>query len=227
MATSTRDDIAARVKLRLRVKPLDEMDSDPFSLQRIIDEVANDVSRKTRISMRRFTADIAGTTDSPQESVCVPELYEIISLLATLGTDNTASKRLLRQVGIEEADRYMQEWRENPASGFPRFYIYAPPKVYLYPQPDYACTGGLVFEGYASPIAAWPSGTDVPKVPERVIDTIVYGAAARWGMEYPEIPNVAQRAATFGALYDERIGELEAEVNRQADRARDERHGLY
>lgn len=223
MASSTRADVIARVKLRLRVGPHSDMDGDIFSLNAIIDEVSNDMSRRTRCYMRRYTTDITGTPTVPMVDTCIPELYEIISVMATLGTDSTANNVLLRQLGVEQANSYYPQWRTSPAAGNPVWYIYEPPFIRLYPQPNYSCTGGLVFDGYASPLADWSGQTDVPPVPERVIDTIVYGVAGMWGIEYPEVPNMAVRAATFTALYEDRIGILEAEINRQADRAREER----
>jgi len=226
MATSTRADITARVRARLRVKFRDDRDSDPISLNRIIDEVTSEVSRRTRCYQARFTADITGSAGSPMERYCLPELYEIISVMVTLGTDSTANKIFLRQYDIEDANRYMPQWRTSPASGLPSYWIFAPPYIYFYPLPNYSCNAGLVFEGYASPLAPWASQSDSPALPERIMDTIVYGVCGKWALEFPEDPVIFAKAKTNTDVYDSRLGEYEAEINRQHDRAR-ERHYIY
>ena len=225
MASSTRQDVISRVLRRLRVGEHSDMAGDLLSLNNNIDEIATDISRRTRCYMTKFTTDITGSTSAPMVSVCMPEHFEVTSLLATWGTASTvgAANQLLRQINFEDANAYIPQWQQCPAFGYPYWFIYEPPLIYLYPQPNYACSAGLVFDGYAAPLASWQNPTDSPAVPERVVNAIVDGAAGKWAMEYADVPGMAARSQAFLASYEEQIGLLEAEVNRQNDRSRTDR----
>jgi hypothetical protein len=153
-------------------------DQDPFGLEYIVIETANQIARRTDCLFGRRYLDLVAN----QSEYCAPDVYRIRGVFML---DNGDYKRLPL---IDFADRRVDDYRETNAVGVDAAILYAMNKVGIKPAPTDAVTDGIIIEGYCQPGNIWQY--DINGAPVALADT----------HECP-LPEVAHDCLVFGTLY--------------------------
>jgi len=153
-------------------------DQDPFGLEYIIIETANQIARRTDCLFGRRYLDLVAN----QSEYCAPDVYRIRGVFLL---DTGDYKRLKL---MDFSDRRVDEYRENGNTGVDTAILYAMNKIGIKPAPTAAVTYGLIIEGYCQPGSVWQY--DINGAPVTLVDT----------HECP-LPEVAHDCLVFGTLY--------------------------
>lgn len=184
-----------------------ESDRDPFGLDYIILETANEIARKTDCLVgRRYLSLVGGQAD-----YCAPDIYKI---------------RVLKM--INEAGEYVQvklygysnqvvdRWRSQTPDTYPLVAAMRGMNgISLYPTPSADVTNALLVEGYAQPGDNWAydttgtalvntDATECP-LPEVAHDCLVYGVLYTRCLQLRDKDGIA----IFKGEYLNRLGEVE------------------
>lgn len=124
-----------------------DSDRDPFGLESIIFESANQIARKTDCLVgRRYLDIIAGTSD-----YCSPDIYKIRVLKVKDDSGDYFQPTL-----YSFSNQMVDEYRYRTPQTVPDVVVLRGMNaIILYPPPAAAVTQGLLVEGYAQPGAYW------------------------------------------------------------------------
>jgi len=153
-------------------------DQDPFGLEYIVIETANQIARRTDCMFGRRYLDLVAN----QSEYCAPDVYRIRGAFL-LEQGDYQRLRL-----IEFSDRRVDDYRESNNTGTNAAILYAMNRIGLKPAPDAAVTNGLMIEGYCQPGNVWQY--DVNGDPVALTDA----------HECP-LPEVAHDCLVYGVLY--------------------------
>jgi hypothetical protein len=204
----TRGEIKRRIRLLGRHYFGSDNDQDPFGLDLLITEVANQIARGTDCYFGRRYLDLLADT----KEYCAPDLYKIRNIQAK---NNLGEYRRMRL--FDAFDQKVDQFRSDPTASYPEYaVIYGMNRIGVYPIPQAGIEQGLMVEGYAVPGDYWvystlgvaqaPTDTDECPLPDVAHDCLVYGV-------------LANRAAMIGneggfslynAQYNERLGLVES-----------------
>ncbi len=185
-----------------------DADRDPFGLDYIIKESANQIARNTDCLVgRRYLSLVAGQT-----IYATPDIYKIRATRFLDSNGDYVQPRMYNygdQMLVALANKPAQAWAE--AVG-----IRGMNEIAIYPTPSVAVTNGVMVEGYAIPGEYWAydsSGnpivnTDATECPLPVVahDCLIYGVLADRAMQMMD-PNGMQ---IFKAQYMDRLGQVES-----------------
>lgn len=216
MAT-TRADIVARVRARVRAMQQTDIGSDALLLDNLINTETDAVAQRTQCLYRQMETDL---TDG-QAEYCIPELtngLSIFDLRFVTITRTTGERVILRPVNDVELRQRIPEWITNPQEGEPFAYRYAAPSVFLYYTPDTTVSGGLEFSGYAVPGTSWSSSSSSFPLPEQGVEAVVSKVCAALLLPWLGDPKRATQVAQLHAAFDERgeraVADLHADMVR-------------
>jgi hypothetical protein len=153
-------------------------DQDPFGLEYIVVETANQIARRTDCMFGRRYLDLVAN----QSEYCSPDVYRIRGIFLLESGDY---KRLRL---LDFSDRRVDDYRQTDSSGVDAAVLYAMNKVGIKPTPTAAVTNGLIIEGYCQPGNVWQY--DVNGNPVTLADS----------HECP-LPDVANDCLVYGVLY--------------------------
>jgi len=185
-----------------------DSDRDPFGLDYIIIESANEIARKTDCLVgRRYLSLVAGTSD-----YCAPDIYKIRVLKVLDESSEYWQCRI-----INYSDQIVDRYRHQPAKSVPdAAVIRGMNGITLYPVPSTDVTNGLLVEGYAQPGDYWAydttgaalTNTDATECPLPTVahDCLVYGVLSMRAMQMRDKDGMA----IFKQEYLNRLGEVES-----------------
>lgn len=162
-----------------------DADRDPFGLDYLILEQANQIARQTDCLVGRRYLDL--TTDV--NDYCAPDIYKIkvIKVKDTLG--EYQSVRV-----FDYQDQYIDGWRNKPSDIRPEIVVFrGMNNISVYPAVSATVANGLLIEGYAQPGDIWQydsAGTALPNtdatecpLPEVAHDCLVYAVLQARSMQ--------------------------------------------
>jgi len=204
----TRGEIKRRVRLLGRHYFGSESDQDPFGLDLLIIEVANQIARSTDcFTGRRYLDLVADTTE-----YCAPDIYRV----RNVQVKNTGGDWQRMRV-LDAYNRKVDMVRNDGSSSFPTVAVFTGMnKVSVYPAPASAITQGLMIEGYAIPGDYWQydvngnaqamtDATECP-LPEVAHDCLVYGILAQRALQSKD----GDGFQLFTSQYTDRLGMVES-----------------
>jgi len=213
----TRGEIKRRIRLLGRHYFGSESDQDPFGLDLLIIEVANQIARSTDcFTGRRYLDLAADTTD-----YCAPDIYRVRNVQVKNTGGDWQRMRIL-----DAYNRKVDMVRNDGSSSFPTVAVFTGMnKVSVYPAPASAITQGLMIEGYAIPGDYWQydvngnaqpmtDATECP-LPDIAHDCLVYGVLAQRAMQSKD----GDGFQIFQAQYVDRLGMVESFAATYARRA--------
>lgn len=153
-------------------------DQDPFGLEYIIIETANQIARRTDCLFGRRYLNLVAN----QSEYCAPDVYRIRGAFLL---DSGDYKRIRL---IDFSDRRVDVYRESNSAGVDAAILYGMNKIGIKPAPTAAVTNGLIIEGYCQPGSVWQY--DINGAPVTLVDT----------HECP-LPEVAHDCLVYGTLY--------------------------
>ena len=170
-----------------------DADRDPFGLDYIILESANEIARRTDCLVgRRYLSLVAGESD-----YCAPDIYKIRAIRFLDANGDYVQPRMYNygdQMLVPLANNSPQAWAE--AVG-----IRGMNQIAVYPTPSVAVTNGVMIEGYAIPGEYWAydssgnpiTNTDATECPLPVVahDCLIYGILAERAVQMMD-PNGMQ-----------------------------------
>lgn len=181
-------------------------DQDPFGLEYIIIETANQIARRTDCLFGRRYLDLVAN----QSEYCAPDVYRIRGVFLL---DTGDYKRLKL---MDFSDRRVDEYRENGNTGVDTAILYAMNKIGIKPAPTAAVTDGLIIEGYCQPGSVWQydiNGAPVTLVdahecplPEVAHDCLVFGTLYMRALQMKDTDTIA----AFKAEFEQRVGFVES-----------------
>jgi len=185
-----------------------EHDRDPFGLDYIIIEAANDIARKTDCFVgRRYLSTVGGTSD-----YCSPDVYKIRVIRIK---DETGDYNEIKLASF--SDQILDDYRNQPAEYVPQYCaIHGMNKIVLLPPPSVSVTNGLLIEGYAQPGDNWQynsagsplANTDATPcpLPEMSHDCLVYNVLYLRAMQLRDIDGMT----IYKSEYLDRLGHIES-----------------
>ena len=204
----TRGEIKRRVRLLGRHYFGSESDQDPFGLDLLIIEVANQIARSTDcFTGRRYLDLVADTTE-----YCAPDIYRVRNVQVKNTGGDWQRMRIL-----DAYHRKVDMVRNDGSSSFPTVAVFTGMnKVSVYPAPASAITQGLMIEGYAIPGDYWQydvngnaqamtDATECP-LPEVAHDCLVYGILAQRALQSKD----GDGFQLFTSQYTDRLGMVES-----------------
>jgi hypothetical protein len=181
-------------------------DQDPFGLEYIVVETANQIARRTDCLFGRRYLDLV----ADQSEYCSPDVYRIRGVFLLESGDY---KRLRL---IDFADRRADVYREANTAGVDAAILYAMNKIGIKPAPTEAITNGLIIEGYAQPGNVWQydingdpvtlADTHECPLPEVAHDCLVFGTLYMRALQMKDSDIVA----AFKAEFEQRLGFIES-----------------
>lgn len=181
-------------------------DQDPFGLEYIIIETANQIARRTDCLFGRRYLDLVAN----QSEYCAPDVYRIRGVFLL---DTGDYKRLKL---MDFSDRRVDEYRENGNTGVDTAILYAMNKIGIKPAPTAAVTDGLIIEGYCQPGSVWQYDTNGAPVtlvdthecplPEVAHDCLVFGTLYMRALQMKDTDTIA----AFKAEFEQRVGFVES-----------------
>lgn len=185
-------------------------DQDPFGLDLLLIEMANQIARSTDCLVGRRYLD----TVASEDEYCAPDVYKIrgIYFLA-----NTGDYKRIRQVNWSA--RIFDSQRNNTTSDIPDMVaVYGMNKIRFKPAPASVITSGIMIEGFAQPGDIWQynsSGTidtsvatedHVCPLPSVAHDCLVYAVLMTRAVQMRDQGAIA----LYSAEYQRRLGDVEA-----------------
>jgi len=204
----TRGEIKRRVRLLGRHYFGSDSDQDPFGLDLLIIEVANQIARSTDcFNGRRYLDLVADTSE-----YCAPDIYRVRNVQVKNTGGNWERMRI-----FDAYNRKVDMVRNDGSSAYPTLAVFTGMnKVAVYPPPASAITQGLMLEGYAIPGDYWEydsngvaqtmtDATSCP-LPDIAHDCLVYGVLAQRAMQSKD----GDGFQMFQAQYMDRLGMVES-----------------
>jgi hypothetical protein len=204
----TRGEIKRRIRLLGRHYFGSDSDQDPFGLDLLIIEVANQIARSTDCyNGRRYLDLVADTTE-----YCAPDLYRIRNVQVKNTGGDWERMRL-----FDAYNRKVDMARNDGSSAYPTMAVFTGPnKIAVYPPPASAIPQGIMIEGYAIPGDYWQydvNGVALPMnddaecpLPDVAHDCLVYGVLAQRAMQSKD----GDGFQMYQAQYVDRIGMVES-----------------
>lgn len=204
----TRGEIKRRVRLLGRHYFGSESDQDPFGLDLLIIEVANQIARSTDCFTGRRYLDLVADTSE----YCAPDIYRVRNVQVKNTGGDWQRMRIL-----DAYNRKVDMVRNDGSSSFPTVAVFTGMnKVSVYPAPASAITQGLMIEGYAIPGDYWQydvngnaqamtDATECP-LPEVAHDCLVYGILAQRALQSKD----GDGFQLFTSQYTDRLGMVES-----------------
>jgi len=204
----TRGEIKRRIRLLGRHYFGSDSDQDPFGLDLLIIEVANQIARSTDcFNGRRYLDLVADTSE-----YCAPDIYRV----RNVQVKNTGGHWERMRI-FDAYNRKVDMVRNDGSSAYPTLAVFTGMnKVAVYPPPASAITQGLMLEGYAIPGDYWQydvngnaqamtDATECP-LPDIAHDCLVYGVLAQRAMQSKD----GDGFQMFQAQYVDRLGMVES-----------------
>lgn len=204
-----------RAELKQRIRVLGGhlfntgFDQDPFGLDVLLIEQANQIARATDCLVGRRYLDLVANEDE----YCSPDIYKIRGIYYLDGTDYYR----LRQVNFSSTDFDSQ--RNDTTSSTPDVCaVYGMNRIRVKPAPSAALTSGLMVEGYCQPGNIWQyntSGTIDTSVPTEdhecplpvvAHDCLVYAVLHARAMQMRDAGGIQ----LYFPEYQRRLGDVEA-----------------
>lgn len=162
-----------------------DADRDPFGLDYLIIEQANQIARQTDCLVGRRYLDL--TVDV--NDYCAPDIYRV-KVVKILDTSNEYQKVRL----FDYSDQYIDYWRNLPSDTRPEIVVFrGMNNISVYPAVSSTVANGLLIEGYAQPGDNWQyttTGTALPNtdatecpLPEVAHDCLVYAVLQARSMQ--------------------------------------------
>ncbi len=184
-------------------------DQDPFGLDLLLIEMANQIARATDCLVgRRYLDTVAG-----QDEYCAPDIYKIRGIYFL---DNGDYKRV-RQVNWSA--RIFDSHRNDTTSSTPDVVaVYGMNRIRFKPAPSTVITSGVMLEGFMQPGDIWQynsSGTiDTSVSPEEhecplpnvAHDCLVYAVLMTRAVQMRDQAGIQ----LYSAEYQRRLGDVEA-----------------
>jgi hypothetical protein len=183
-------------------------DRDPFGLDYLIIEAANDIARKTDCLVgRRYLSTVGGTSD-----YCSPDIYKIrVIQIKDEAGDYTPIKI------VSFSDQILEDYRNQQAEYVPEYCaVHGMNKIVLLPPPSQSVTNALLIEGYAQPGDIWhydTNGNPLPNtdasecpLPEMSHDCLVYNVLYLRAMQLRDIDGMT----IYKNEYLDRLGHVES-----------------
>ena len=185
-----------------------EHDRDPFGLDYIIIEAANDIAKKTDCLVgRRYLSVVGGTSD-----YCSPDIYKIRVIRIKDQSGDYVDIKL-----ATFSDQLLNDFRNQPAETVPQYCsVHGMNKIVLLPPPSSSITNGLLVEGYAQPGDYWQYdsngdpvvNTDATECPLPIVahDCLVFNALYLRAMQLRDIDGMT----IYKNEYLDRLGHIES-----------------
>lgn len=195
-----------------------DADRDPFGLDYLIIEQANQIARQTDCLVGRRFLDLTATV----KDYCAPDIYRI-KVIKILDTNNE-----YQQVRIfDYSNQYVDNWRNLPDDARPEVVVLrGMNNISVYPAVTTTINNGLLLEGYAQPGDYWAydsAGNAIPNtdatecpLPEVAHDCLVYAVLQARAMQMAD-PNGMQ---IFKPEYLQRLAMVENYASTYARRTR-------
>jgi hypothetical protein len=184
-----------------------EADRDPFGLDYLIIETANQIARQTDCLVGRRYLDL--TVDV--NDYCAPDIYKIKLVKIKNTNDEYEDTRL-----FNFDNQYITRWLNEPPAQRPDIVVTrGMNSISVYPATNTTITNGLLIEGYAQPGDIWEydsSGNALPNndttecpLPEVAHDCLVYGILQARAMQMLDMNGMQ----VFKAEYLDRLSMVE------------------
>ena len=184
-------------------------DQDPFGLDLLLIEMANQIARSTDCLVgRRYLDTVAG-----EDEYCAPDIYKIRGIYFLDGGDY----KRVRQVNWSA--RIFDSQRNNTTSSTPDVVaVYGMNRIRFKPAPDSVITSGVMLEGFMQPGDIWQynaSGTidtSVPTedhecpLPNVAHDCLIYAVLMTRAVQMRDQAGIQ----LYSAEYQRRLGDVEA-----------------
>ena len=184
-------------------------DQDPFGLDLLLIEMANQIARSTDCLVgRRYLDTVAG-----EDEYCAPDIYKIRGIYFLDGSDY----KRVRQVNWSA--RIFDSQRNNTTSSTPDVVaVYGMNRIRFKPAPDSVITSGVMLEGFMQPGNIWQynaSGTidtSVPTedhecpLPNVAHDCLIYAVLMTRAVQMRDQAGIQ----LYSAEYQRRLGDVEA-----------------
>lgn len=184
-------------------------DQDPFGLDLLLIEMANQIARSTDCLVgRRYLDTVAG-----EDEYCAPDIYKIRGIYFLEGSDY----KRVRQVNWSA--RIFDSQRNNTTSSTPDVVaVYGMNRIRFKPAPDSVITSGVMLEGFMQPGNIWQynaSGTidtSVPTedhecpLPNVAHDCLIYAVLMTRAVQMRDQAGIQ----LYSAEYQRRLGDVEA-----------------
>jgi hypothetical protein len=184
-------------------------DQDPFGLDLLLIEMANQIARSTDCLVgRRYLDTVAG-----EDEYCAPDIYKIRGIYFLEGSDY----KRVRQVNWSA--RIFDSQRNNTTSSTPDVVaVYGMNRIRFKPAPDSVITSGVMLEGFMQPGDIWQYNaggtidTSVPTedhecpLPNVAHDCLVYAVLMTRSVQMRDQAGIQ----LYSAEYQRRLGDVEA-----------------
>jgi hypothetical protein len=195
-----------------------DADRDPFGLDYLIIEQANQIARQTDCLVGRRYLDL--TVDV--NDYCAPDIYRIKVIKVLDTTNEYQSVRL-----FDFSNQYIDVWRNEPSGTRPEVVVLrGMNNLSVYPATNATVANGLLIEGYAQPGDNWAydsaggalANTDATEcpLPEVAHDCLVYAVLQARGMQMAD----ATAMQIFKPEYLQRLAMVENYASTYARRTR-------
>jgi hypothetical protein len=162
-----------------------DADRDPFGLDYLIIEQANQIARQTDCLVGRRFLDLTVSV----KDYCAPDIYRI-KVIKILDTNNEYQKVRV----FDYQDQYIDYWRNQPDDQRPEIVVLrGMNNISVYPATNATINNGLLLEGYAQPGDNWAydsAGNALPNtdatecpLPEVAHDCLVYAVLQARSMQ--------------------------------------------
>jgi len=181
-------------------------DLDPFGLEYLIVETANEIARRTDCLFGRRYLDLV----ADQSEYCSPDIYRIRGVFI-LKNSNYERIRLL-----EFSSQAVDNYRNDSGAELDACIAMGMNRLGFKPAPTSAITNGIMIEGFAQPGSIWQydiNGDPVAladshecPLPDVAHDCVVYGTLYKRAMQMKE----ADSLALYRNEYLQHLGEVES-----------------
>ena len=184
-----------------------DADRDPFGLDYLIIETANQIARQTDCLVGRRYLDLTLNVND----YCAPDIYKIKLIKIKDTSGDYQDTRL-----FNFDNQYITRWLNEPASQRPEIVVTrGMNSISVYPATTETVTNGLLIEGYAQPGDNWAydsagvalANTDTTEcpLPEVAHDCLVYGVLQARSMQMQDMNGMQ----VFKAEYLDRLSMVE------------------
>ena len=204
-----------RAELKQRIRVLGShlfntgADQDPFGLDILLIEQANQIARATDCLVGRRYLDLVADEDE----YCSPDIYKVRGVFNLQGSDYNRLRTIVFSAQAFDGNR-----NDGSASYPDVCAVYGMNRIRLKPAPNAALTNGLMVEGYAQPGNIWQyntSGTIDTSVPTEdhecplpvvAHDCLIYAVLYARAMQMRDAPGMQM----YFPEYQRRLGDVEA-----------------
>jgi len=204
----TRAEIKRRVRMYTPESPGSSGWDDPFALDQLVKDVANEVARKTDCYEDVRYLDI----EEDVQVYCAPDIYRPVAVFAKDSSDVWNRLFVLRS----HDDNFDSVRFDTAADPVTHVGFRGGNQLVLAPTPSTTRAAGVMIEGYCQPGEYWvydedgvaqtPAETDECPLPVWAHDAVVYGCMARRA----EIARDFNAAAMFRSEYRSLLGDVAA-----------------